>query len=1002
MIVRNSILTTFRARGRTILFFFLIFLLTLSLTLGLGMYASSHETLTAMDRQYISAAFVEYMGEDYPDKDTLDMGARDAKEQIDAQSLIEIPGVLSWEWTDDCLAALENYQRVDGVIPYEGRAVVEAVGFSPVNESNGQRLYSARIVRELYNQKDVGTMVMVDAGETDFAPEAGISYLIHGQFIDSGTGNATLTLIPFDTGETPFYPLSGEDDPALSDSIFTQKAAYYEKANNYVRVRASETLKALEEFHQGILTLSSGRLPVAGETGVCAVDGQMARQMGLSLGDKVHLDFFDSDENDRFLFSENTSGKTLTIVGITSSSEEWAGNVWVSESEGGFNQPFYGFRLGVAVLDNSLARQAADQLQMLMPEGVAVTLYDQGYFAASQPIQAVETMALAIAVASVGTGVAVLVLFGILFVGRQQETVHVLQSLGTPLRKIRLWLLWGSGMIAAAAALAGAVAGHFLMKKITRFALSSAQSFYWTDQRYSESSMGSILSLPELEHTPFWPKIIAPAAVLFTALLFCILFLSRALNHDAPKHGKQTVYLPRGKTSIRGRGILRYSLMFAIRSRGRSAAIALAAMILTVFIGSLFALSQGWQAQIQNLYDSSNIRGKVTSTNGRVFSNLLVSGENIRLLWKSGMLSQLDASVSWHYWFEDERPVKGMSGESESNWIARQPTVTALNSFFAAPAFYYKEDMEICWLDGWNESCFFKYEAFPVFKSRNSLEINSYTQDGEISYPCMVSEDFLMEHDLNLGDTFAVQVKIPLLDEYYPIQVQFTAVGSCDQNGEKGIYVPMCFWTLPSTFLGEDGFLPNGDPLPAYWDSTMDEYTYYFMKTNFSTCRFTLTSPWDLDKFRDYLARNNVSQAGKLDTNRLTVVLEDQTFMETAGGLMRLIRFFRILFPALIAALCLLGFVISWLATGSRHMEFAILQGLGTPRGRVFLIFFLDQGIVCLVGSIMGGLVLSVSGCSPRSLAATGIFFVCYMAGCSLSVLLTGQTNLMELLSEKM
>src|SRR5699024_9650560 len=99
------------------------------------------------------------------------------------------------------------------------------------------------------------------------------------------------------------------------------------------------------------------------------------------------------------------------------------GHVWVSEGEGGFSQPFFGFRLGMAVLDNARARQTADDLRQLMPEGVQVTLYDQGYFAAAQPLAAMETTALAVAGASACGAAAVLVLFASLFIGRQKETV---------------------------------------------------------------------------------------------------------------------------------------------------------------------------------------------------------------------------------------------------------------------------------------------------------------------------------------------------------------------------------------------------------------------------------------------------------------------------------------------------------------------------------------------------------------------------------------------------
>ena len=1005
MIIRNSILTTLRAKGKTLLFFVLILLLTLCLTLGLGMYVYSFSTLSIMDEQYTSIALVEYMGEDYPDKDTADSKARVAQEQINPADICKVNGVLSWEPADETLAALDGYQRLDGIIPYEGWAVLEVSGFYPVSSNSENTVYSSRIINTLYTQEDHGTMLLVDAGDTGFEPETNASYLLHGRFYDSGTGNPTFSLVSFDTGEAAFYKLNGEDDPSLSDSIFTKKAHYYESANNYVRITASDTLKALEEFQQGILTLSQGRFPESGETGVCVVDGQMANQMKLSLGDEISLSLFNSNEDDRFLFSDDTDEKKLTVVGITSANEEWAGNIWVSEGEGHFQQPLFGFRLGVAVLDNTLARKASDELSMLMPDGLQVTLYDQGYFTAAQPIEAMETTALAVAGATLCTSLTVLILFGNLFVGRQKETVSVLRSLGTPPWKIRLWLLSGGGIISATATFMGALLGQALMETIIRLTLEAVQNLYTVDQRYSESTVGTIISpLMNVSISP-WPAIISGIAVFLAALISCILFLSQALRQSVPKSGREKVKIPHGKTSIHGHGILRYSFIFATRSGGRSIIVIVASMIFTLFLGILLTMSQNWKEQITQLYDTTKIQGRVTSTNGRMYSDLLISGDNLRLLWKSGQLDNISVSVGWHYWFDDETPIDGninFSNESHNNWISRQPQLTAINAFSAAKSFYYEETVDIEWVNGWNESYFFDNTYYPVFKNRSYWSEDEFVQNEVYPpYPCIVSEDFINKKNLKLGDTFTICAKIPELDNFSSVQIQLTAVGTFNLKGENDIYVPLSFWTLPSTLIGEDGSLPNGDPLPAYSDSSMDEYTYYFMETNYSSCRFTLSSARKIDDFRDYLASNGVSQAGKLGSNRLTVVLEDQTFIETAGSLERLISFCNIILPALFAALCLLGFVISWLVTGSRRMEFAILQGLGTQRTQVFFIFFLEQAIMCLLGSCLGGIVLIITGSGSSSITALFIFLLCYLAGCTFSIFLVGRTKLINLLSEK-
>ena len=503
---------------------------------------------------------------------------------------------------------------------------------------------------------------MVDVGDTDFVPEDGASYLLHGVFAESGTSNPTLSLVDFDTGETAFYKVSGEDDPAFTDSIFTQMARYYANANNYVRITASDAPRALEEFHQGILTLAQGRFPEAGEAGVCVIDGKTAGQMGLTPGDEIHVNLYDSQEDDRFSVSENSVEKTWTVVGITSLSNDWAGRIWVSQGEGGFSQPLFGFCLGMAVLDNGMARQAADQIREMMPEGISVTLYDQGYFSAAQPFEAMKTTA-----------------------------------------------------------------------------LGAAQKLYTIDHRYSESAMGTTITPVEMTQMPLWPAFVSALAVFGAALVFCLLFLSQALSRSAPEKGKEKVRIPCGKTSVGGRGVLRYAFVFCRRGGGRSVIVAVASGVLTIFLGILIFVSQGWQSQMDSLYDTSQIFGRATSTNGRQSVNIVINGNNARLLASSGYLKDIGLSLNWHYWFDEDMPPFGRGGfaeETKRNWIARQPTITALNTLLAAPDFFYDDEVAVEWLEGWNEDFLMSDEYYPVDASISYSQSGVGVEWGKLSLCC--------------------------------------------------------------------------------------------------------------------------------------------------------------------------------------------------------------------------------------------------------------------------
>ena len=152
---------------------------------------------------------------------------------------------------------------------------------------------------------------------------------------------------------------------------------------------------------------------------------------------------------------------------------------------------------------------------------------------------------------------------------------------------------------------------------------------------------------------------------------------------------------------------------------------------------------------------------------------------------------------------------------------------------------------------------------------------------------------------------------------------------------------------------------------------------------------------------RNYLSENGYSMVGTTNRNRTTVLLRDGTFTQTVSNLNRYITFSGLLTPVLLAVVGALGFIISWLLINGRRMECAIMRGMGASRLRVFFSFFWEQMLLCLVGCVLAGLLLTVLGNGLLSWLAAGIFALCYLAGTVIAVLLVGRTGLMELLSER-
>ncbi len=847
----------------------------------------------------------------------------------------------------------------------------------------------------------------IELGDSGFVAEKGHRYTLHGRYITSDTGYDLNFLIMdfYEACEIPPYQDTtiGEADP-----IFAEYASLYANANNNVAVEASDDIASLELFHQNVFKLEEGRFPAPGEKGVCVVSGDIAKQLELQPGDSISLEVFTSDGGNRFALSGTGDVRNLEVVGITTRVDGYYGNVWVSSGEGSFGEELFGYQLGRAVLDNASAMETVEAIQALCPDGVRVSLFDQGYAAAAQPIETMLNTASAVTLASALGALAVVFLFAYLFVGRQRETVNVLVSLGTPGGKISFWLLSGAVLISGIASAVGAFVGSMTIGRIVEMALSAASSMYTVDSRYSESAIGLVRETVAAGKASSAPAIAAFVFVFVLSLIFCWIFLFLARKTTAPKRGKLSVRLPKGKSSYRGRGAMRFARLSAGRGGWRSGVVPAVALVLSIFLGILATASAGWSEQVDALYRDAEISGRTVSVNGRSSSKLTIPADTARQIWKSGYVESIGVALGFNYWLAEDMPTFGTGGfaeENRANWISVQPDIVALNKLEASPEFIHSRTPEVEWLEGWDTSFLADPDACAsLTETMTFFEKGSYlnAEKSADTVACIAPKAFLESHGLRLGDEFEANLTMSFNSEIIEHSRTFKAVGSFTQLGEDAnLYVPLSFWCDEDWITGDEDMLEPGQETNTSFSDNEGRNDYFYNATRFSTFTFTLAEAGRLEAMRDFLVAEGFSQVGNMGENRTTIVLYDRNFVETVSGLNRYISFSQLLFPALFVLIAVLGFIISWLMVSSRRMEFAILRGLGASRVRVFFSFFNEQAMLCIIGTVLGAIALYFLGGGLVWLPAVVIFVLCYLFGTVLSVAAVGRTHLMSLLSER-
>ena len=899
----------------------------------------------------------------------------------------------------------EGFDRRNGTMPYGNRAVIVVSRVSepliqwakldrnnqPIVEQGSITYYTCMLKTNIY-ARNVKENIYIDilANDSGFVPEAGKSYVLNGTFMDLSATTRQVANYPkngfavfqiesfLSTDELPYADYT--DGETIPD-VFLKAAEQYRVMNNYIYVVPCRDVNDVHAFHQNEVHLIDGEMPDPSVAYSCVITNDIATRIGLKPGDTFALDELRGTAEDRYNLALTGDTHTFTVSGIVGDSPNFRGNVWVIDEDA--DTPLFGYLLGTVSLRNDSAEEAVAELRMIVPEQVRITLLDQGYGSAVQPFQEVKKTAVNVLIICSAGIAAILLLFAFLFVGRQQRTVQIMVSLGTPSKKIALWFLSGALVICCAAATLGAVLATVLRPVVFRLIAEAAAAsqagdgFLW----YSETAVGIVKQMAFDPKVPNWPNLLAVPVVVVFALLFCLRFLRLARQGGTRKRGKSNVRLPRGKSSVRGLGGLGFALLSIRRGGLRSLAVPLVSLVLTVTILALGGVYQGWQNELDNALENARIEGMVVSLDGRYHSGLALSVYDIRKLLGTAGVDGVSVSAAYNYWLLEDEPgfsFGAFGREHRQEWIDKQPELVALNSLSAAKEFYYT-DSNTTWLEGWNETMLTDPDFTPLIW-RDEKEVEAKV------IPAVCSETFLNEHDRVLGDNFSCYVKVVRSrTSWLEIPLNIQVVGSYVQQGGKAqIYVPLACH-LPMSLLNDD---------------VDTEKVSKGILFSFQTCRFHLTSAGELDIVRHQLRDQGFSAVGHISTNRTTLLLRDESFLVLVENMERNITMGKVMSTVISMLIVLLGFIISWLMIYSRRHEFALMRGCGAQKWRVFASFFLEQAILSLAGCLAGCTVLFwlYAGGATQPLAVTA-YLICYLLGTTISIRMIGKTDLMKLMT---
>ncbi len=999
--IKNGIKCTLRTPWKTILFSMVLILLSALLTVSLCVYAAVRGYLGDCDAYYHTIANLEFIGNDYPISSVYDPALVEAvsahRDELDA--LIRSEEVISFEQESNTVALVDALHRWDNSVIDPNRAVLKLS-----NQLYDERhdVYFMIVAETYYSTKNYnGTLMYVRA---DRMPAGGAeklenrkTYYAAGRFFKGQTNNPWFFAEEvrfYEDGElTTLAPFTPADTDETAGDAYLRFAQIATLRNDSCRVYYSASLDDYPPFQQQMITLIKGRLfteeEYAARAHACVVSDRIAGAKGLTVGDRIDLTVYSSDTD----LYEPGMWKTVDeggfeIVGIYKDAEQFPYRIFLPDANAAKTgiQPVTGYRLGHFRIKNDRADQFKALAQPLQSYGFRVTVYDQGYAAATEPMR--ELMFISIIFLAVCLLLALVAhaLQSHLFVSRQKESALTMRALGSGRTHVVLYFLSAALLLAIVSTVIGCVIGKLLEQRVMDALKAFASQFADEDLRFSGSRLSLSRTLAFEPSIGVGTYLLSAALLIAGSLLFTAAFALRSLKDTHKKKKKRAAVLERmpkhaGKSTKLG-GVLKYALLSMRRGVIRTVAVVLLALMAAVFFGRLTASLDGYRKQLEAYRNDAVITGFATDYQGQLIDGLIIRGWPIEKLRSHDLLSDdtvtdtiaygevVGVAVSADGTEQALPEVRIPSGGSfafdtlidrlysQSKWIAA-------SSVAGSPIFHYVKVKDIAWLDGYSDA--------------------DFTGKDRI---CALSQSMMEEKGIELGDTIRI-----LFTDAPSMYFAYLTCGTVDikvvASYAADSYKPYIFTPI--------GYYPTADVMEELQDretgygSGGNSDSVAASRRTYDSFLFTLRDAGDLDALRQALADSGFTYVQSGDRSRPYAIIEDEMYLNTTHSMERQIQYVGVLYDALYIIAGVIGLVLSWLLTLSRRKEIAVMRAMGTQPYRIVLNFAFEQAVLSAAGILLGGAIAVLTGCTltPMLLILCGAFWgiwnlstlVCLIAG---------------------
>ncbi|MGF7144261.1 ABC-type lipoprotein release transport system permease subunit [Anaerotaenia torta] len=1003
-----------RTPVKSILMAALIMVSTVLLSIGIGMLAASEGMLKDADRVFSTAGEFTYENMDFWDG----IGYNEDLENLSSSFSLkdyERKEVLLLEEDITQRAYMDEYKSEDSS-PYADYTVLTVSLLYFYEPFNAWRAVVSEV--NYSRQEAVSDLIFIVVDEEHPLTEG--RYVVFGalrRIPEKMYPGFTIL-----SAENIVAPEEGMDVSECSVAGFTDKESFWQSRtgryfkkvadtlrvnNQSIDVTASSRVESVSAFHRGASVLIKGSFfdeedYRSGNS--CIIPQKMAENMDKTIGDTISLSFhqptkgrgkYDSYQSgDRFAYQ----GK-FTITGIYSSEDNsetvyipYAGQDWLGHSA---NDPV----LARVILDNRKAEKYVDEVTKILPKGIRLYVYDQGYKASSAPIQNMRRTAYIITLTCLIASIIVLCLFSYLHIHTNKRSIRILLTLGTGSKRVVRHFIIGGGAIALIAVTIGSLCGYLMSQRLISAVYSSISENLDRDYRFSINGYGiksaEFSTKPILDPSVFC---LLGIGILLIALMLCGIFTLISIMRQRPERRQK-----KGKTrkesarkAISGSIgekmkmdlipfiSLRYAMKSIIRNGRQSLIVPLLFAAMLLFLCIFSKIRMNIQDRMDSVHEDIPVTMQFTDSSGRRTDRLSIGIDSLAEIGQTGFTSSGWSSRRYYakYMGISEKADGSLPEESFTMfeipenpykletmkylWRSSSIPFVVTEDIRHSPQFYNTDGVEINWMEGMDWDIY-----------SNGID----PQNGK--WGCILPVSFMEKNQLSLGDI--ISFTVPYTGDALYAQNLFTVIGSYMDNG------------IGSAMFATQAAFYNSIISVLYDGVTL---LYKVEEDKWQAAGFQLQHTEKLSDFKGWL-ETHYDQAGVTGKYRKWVVIDDKALYDTLESLNRYIQYMELLYPVLFVLISGIGFLVSNLLLKNRAGEMIALRTMGQSRTGIFLSFFWDSFVLSVLGGGMGLLLTAVlfKGWSREMVQNALLLAGCYYVGASIAIIRTFHKEILRMLA---